>query len=240
MKRSVRKILIATISVCALGLIAVLLVLVFKDTGRAKPNISVNDLTVMKTLVHEYLNERKRAIVSVAPESDPNVSGAPTISPKDMSSELAVRQEEDVNKLLNSRISSSFSDFVVLTELLAIDERADKVILCLRATTYYRNVNNPDKYSATSTDRYFTFDKKGDGWSLTDVKLPFAGTEPPEDEPNVQANEKGTSRVLADPPEQIFDVPHDIAALDAEATKKIVNEWAIDKKAEEAYSQRCL
>ncbi|MBM3298462.1 MAG: hypothetical protein FJY85_00740 [Deltaproteobacteria bacterium] len=236
MHLSHKKLLLSAIIIALLGLLALLLVLVIgRDSGGSDITISVEDLAEMKELAHEYLNERKRAIVSNTPDNDANVADAPVIDPSDMSTELTKRQKEDVGKLLSGGELKVFSDFAVYTKVLDIVEKGDDVVLCLRATTFYRNTADPDIYTSTATDRYFTFTRMGDGWILADVKLTCAGTMPPEDEPNVKPNDKGTSRVLEDLPAYITEVPKEIEGLDEAATRMIINEWALDEEAANNY-----
>jgi hypothetical protein len=49
--------------------------------------------------------------------------------------------------------------------------------------------------------------------------------------------EKGTDRVLANPPKSRFDetfvIPEEVKKLDSEAMEKIKNRWAIDDKTAE-------
>jgi Cu/Ag efflux protein CusF len=206
-----------------------------EPTRGQKITISTDDLAEMKTLVYKYLNERTRMLISPEPEKDPNIAGAPTISPSEMSPELTKRQKEDVEKLKAETHLGTFKNFAILAHVLNIQEEGDKVVLHLGETTYFQ-VAQPGGPSDCSegADYYFIFSRVGGRWILTDVKLPYAGTMPLATEPSVKPNEVGTDRVLADPPEETTVIPEKIKKLDGEATEKIKNGWAIDDQTAEA------
>lgn len=237
---SKKNIAITAFTIAALGLLTLVGVLVaVKKTHRPEVTISVDDLAEMKTLVHKYLNERSRVIVSPDPQNNPNIAGATVIDPSEMSPELAARQKEDVEKLRARGNHGIFDDFATYTEVLDIRKEGDEIVLDIGATTYFRNVplgpyGDLDNYSAVEAERYFTFARKGKRWILTDANLTSAGTMPPPDEPSVEPLEEGSSRVLAKWPGYITEIPQEIKRLDEEATAKITNKWAIDKKASEA------
>lgn len=204
-----------------------------------KITITVDDLAEMKTLAHGYLNERTRMLISSEPDKDPNIAGAPVISPTDMSPELAQRQKEDVEKLKARNNRGCWKNFAISTDVFSILEEGDEVLLGLRKSTFLQLSDQLSSgprhdYSAMADEYYFTFMRIGDRWILTDVKIPFAGTDPPDIEPSVKPLERGTDRVLANPPEDLyesgFEVPEEVKKLDSEATEKIKNRWAIDDK----------
>lgn len=204
--------------------------------------ITVDDLAEMKTLAHGYLNERTIMLISSEPDKNPNIAGAPVISPTDMSPELAERQKEDVEKLKARTDSGSWKNFAILANALSIQEEGNKVVLRLGKTTFLQlsdqlSMPGNGDYSAMANEYYFTFSRIGDRWILTDVKIPFAGTDPPAIEPSVKSLESGTDRVLANPPKDRSDpgfvIPEEVKKLDSEATEKIKNRWAIDDKTAE-------
>lgn len=197
--------------------------------------ISADDLAEMKTLAYEYLNERIRMLISSDPDGDPNIAGAPIISPSEMSPELAKRQKEDVGKLKKETHLGTFKNFAILAHALSIREEGDKVVLHLGESTYFL-LSEPGGPSDCSegADYYFTFSRVGGRWILTDVKLPYAGTMPLDTEPSVKPMEAGTDRVLANPPKQTSVIPEEIKKLDSEAMEKIKNRWAIEDQTAEA------
>jgi hypothetical protein len=232
-----KRIAIAAFTIAALGLLALVGVLVAaRTTHRPKVTISVDDLAEMKTLVHKYLNERNRVAVSHDPRSNPNVAGAPVIDPSEMSPGLAARQKDDVKRLRAGIYGYAFTDdFATFTQVLDIPQRGPDVVLDIADTTYYHYIpanNDPiAQYPGERDRRYYTFTRKGNGWRLTDAKLAGPITEPILIEPGVKPNEKGTSRVLAEKLEWPAAVPKEIKRLDKAATEKIKNKWAIDEKA---------
>ncbi|MBU4302683.1 MAG: hypothetical protein KKE79_04340 [Actinobacteria bacterium] len=239
---SKKKIAITAFTIAALGLLALVGVLVaVRRTHRPKVTISVDDLAEMKTLVHEYLNERARVNFFFAPDPDsnPNVAGAPVIDPSEMSPGLAARQREDVEKLKAGGRDPRSDDFRMFTRVLDIDQQGDEVTLRIYNRTYYNHLlpgtdTEPSiRYLVDGCERFYTFKRKGDGWVLEDVKL-LNVSEPPFDEPNVEPFEKGTARVLAKPPDFVTVIPEEIQKLDEAATRKILNEWTIDLQTREA------
>jgi len=238
---SKKKIAITAFTIAALGLLTLVGVLVVvRITHRPKitiVTISVDDLAEMKTLVHKYLNERRRVNVSPDPQNNPNIAGAPVIDPAEMSPDLAARQKEDVEKLLARGSSGVFDDFAIYTRVKDVYENGDDVVLHISALTSFHNVpigpdGDLDNYSSEVVERYFTFAREGNRWILTDAKLIFGGAMPPSDEPSVEPFEEGSSRVLANPPpfREITMIPKEVKRLDEAATKKIANKWAIDEK----------
>lgn len=206
-----------------------------------KITITVDDLAKMKTLAYGYLNERTRMLISSEPDKDPNIAGAPVISPTDMSPELAERQKEDVEKLkakTTKTNSGTFKNFAILANALSIQEEGDKVVLHLGTSHFYQlSMPGGVGYSTMGDEYYFTFSRIGDRWILTDVKVPYAYIDPSAIEPSVKPMEKGTDRVLANPPKSRFDetfvIPEEVKKLDSEAMEKIKNRWAIDDKTAE-------
>jgi hypothetical protein len=210
-----------------------------------KITITVDDLAKMKTLAYGYLNERTRMLISSEPDKDPNIAGAPVISPTDMSPELAERQKEDVEKLkakTTKTNSGTFKNFAILANALSIQEEGDKVVLHLGTSHFCQlsdQLSGPGAlpYSAMGDEYYFTFSRIGDRWILTDVKIPYAYIDPSAIEPSVKPMEKGTDRVLANPPKSRFEpgfvIPEEVKKLDSEAMEKIKNRWAIDDKTAE-------
>lgn len=160
-----------------LVLLTVAAVVVVEMTKGPNITISVDDLAEMKTLAHEYLNERNCAVVSSDPMGNPNIADAPIIDPADMSPELVLRQMEDVRKLkARSRSFEPWDDFAVLISVYDIQEDGDKVVLEVDVNSYYHLIQSTfdAPYSSEGYDIFFTFTRKGngDGWILTDVKLP--------------------------------------------------------------------
>jgi hypothetical protein len=179
--------------------------------------IPVGDLARMKTLAHEYLNERYRLVISFNPDSNPNVAGAPVIKSSDMSPELAARQKEDLDKLRARRFSGLGDDFATYLQVLDIRREGGSVALYVR-----------DQYSGEGADRYFKFTRKGTGWILTDAKLSFVGDEPPITEPSVESDGKGPYVLSSQ--SYITKIPEEVQKLDDEATGKILNKWAVNRQ----------
>ena len=139
--------------------------------------------------------------------------------------------------------NGSWKNFAIVANVLSIQEEGDKVVLRLGTSHFYQlsdQLSMPGaggNYSAMADEYYFTFSRIGDRWILTDVKIPYAGTDPSCIEPSVKPMEKGTDRVLANPPktryEHGFVIPEEVKKLDSEAMEKIKNRWAIDDKTAE-------
>jgi hypothetical protein len=238
---SKKRIAVAAFTIAALGVLALVGVLVaVRTTHRPKVTISVDDLAEMKTLVHKYLNERNRVAVSHDPQSNPNVAGAPVIDPSEMSPELAARQKEDVEKSRASVNPGCWDDFATFLRVLDIRGAGDDVVLVLRIITFYQVVDpySDPFYSSEGYDLYCTFAQEGNRWILTDAKLDSAGTMPPVTEPSVKPNEKGSSRVLSKWPGYMERIPEKIKRLDEAATVKITNKWALDEKTVEGLQQK--
>jgi len=237
---SKKKIAIAALIVAALVLIAVVGVIAAvgitqKTTRGQKITVSADDLAEMKTLVYEYLNERNRMLVSSEPEKDPNTAGAPIIAASEMSPELAKRQKEDVEKLKAESLPNTFKNFATLVHVINSQEEGDKVVLHTKETTFFQ-LSQPGgpPCSAEEVDYFFTFSRDGSRWILTDVKLAYAGTMPPDIEPSVKPGERGGPRVLENPPTETSVVPEETKKLDQETMDKTKNRWAIDDKTAEA------
>ena len=233
-----RWLVVGLIVVMACGLVVVLLVSL---TSGSAATVSVSDLTQMKTLVHEYLNERNRVYVSQDPQNNPNIAGAPVIAPSEMSPGLAARQKEDVDKLIAKKYPPFWDDFATYAGVVDIRKDGDKTVLDIKDVTFYhfaQATNNPQfhpRYSGEGDEYYFTFSKKGNRWILDDVQLPYAADSmPPGIEPSVQPGESGTARVTAKRPKLIETVPVKIQRLDEAATRQIKNKWVLDKKESES------
>ena len=241
---SKKKIGIAAFTIAALGLLTLVGVLVavrithkpkVTITRRPKVTISADDLAEMKTLAYKYLNERIRMLISSNPDNDQNIAGAPTISPSEMSPELAKRQMEDVEKLKAQTHLGTFKNFAILSHVLNVQEAGDNVVLHLGESTYFQlsQPGGPPCCSA-GDDYYFTFSRVGGRWILKDVKLTYSATMPSDIEPSVESYEEGTDRVLANPPKETSVILEEIKKLDTEAIEKIKNRWAIDDQTAEA------
>ena len=233
---SKKKIAITAFIIAALGLLTLAGVLLVAMPHR--PTVSVDDLAEMKTLAHKYLNERNRLLVSTDPQNNPNIAGAPVIDPSEMSPELAARQKEDVEKLRARGNYGGWDDFATSLGVLDISGEGDDIALCVGIATSYHfaptfyNPTDPNSYPPCSSlgyELYFKFARKGNRWILTDAKLPYAGTDPPDTEPSVKPEEAGTPRVLAHPPKEITKVPEEIERLDIAATTKTLNKWAVSE-----------
>lgn len=200
------------------------------STQGTEVSISADELAGMKRLVHEYLNELNRFAVSSNPDREPEVAGAPVIDPSGMSPALAARQKEDVEKLSSKApVELTQPFFATFTEVRDIREKGDEVVLRIADVNYYRHLS---RYFAEGSERFFTFEREGDGWILADARIvpAFYGF-PPVIEPSVEPFEKGTDRVLSDVPEEIEEVPQRIRELDRAATAEIADKWALDEEA---------
>ncbi|MHB8893939.1 MAG: hypothetical protein ACYC99_02015 [Candidatus Geothermincolia bacterium] len=235
-KLSKKKTAAAALIIAALVTVTIVgLIVALRVTHGKGITISASDLAEMKTLALKYLNERNRALISAEPDRDPNIAGAPIISPSEMSPELAKRQKEDVEKLKAGAHDGTFKNFAILAHVLNIQEEGDKVVLHLGESTYFQ-LSQPGgpPCSAEGADYYLTFSRVGGRWILADVKLPHAGTMPLVTEPSVKPCEAGTDRVLADPPKETSVIPEVVRKLDKDATEQIKSRWAIDDQTAEA------
>jgi hypothetical protein len=235
-KLSKKKTAASALIIAALVLVTIVGVIVaLRVTQGKRITISVGDLVEMKTLAYKYLNERNRMLVSSEPEKDPNVADAPVIASSEMSPELAKLQKEDVAKLKALSLPDTFKNFATLAHVVSIQEKGNTVVLRLGESTYFQpSQPGGPPCSSEGTEYYFTFSRDGNRWILTDVKLLYAGTMPPEIEPSVKPGERGGPRVLENPPQEMRVIPEEIKKLDQEATDKIKNRWAIDDRTAEA------
>lgn len=228
-----KKVAITTITIVVIALLATAGFFIVVMINKKEVDISVDDLAEMKTLAHEYLNERSRLLITSTPENNPKIAGAPVIDPSDMSPELAERQKVDVEKLKairyeNAGVGDDFATYLCVRD---IREEDGKIIVYFRSSIFCHLVQAvPEDYVpywGEGYDFYATYTSKANRWILDDVKLPMVGTMPPAMEPSVEPSEGG---------EYVPDkkIPEKIQNLDREATLQIVNEWAIDEKTSDA------
>lgn len=221
---SAKKITIAAFIIVALGLLTIVGVLMAVTRS---PKVTVDDLAQMKTLAHKYLNERYRLYISSKPQNNPNIADAPVIEPSEMSPELAARQKEDVKKLEARGFGGLDDDFATYLQVSDIRKEGSAIALYIIEQSAIHMINYDDPpYYGEGNDRYFKFARKGNGWILLDAKLLFVGGEPSVTEPSVKSYEKG---VLSNPLE-ITKIPEEVEKLDDEATKKILNKWAVNRQ----------
>ena len=194
--------------------------------------ITVDDLARMKTLAHEYLNERYRLVLSSDPDNNPNIAGAPVIDPSEMSSELATRQKVDVVKLKAKSPSSLGDDYATWLQVTDIRKEGDAVALLVNEGTCVHSIYMGEKFcSGEGIERYFRFARKGSVWLLLDAKpLYEGGCEVPVTEPSIEFREYDGPMVPGPPYTPPARVPEDIKEFDEEATRRIVDEWAVDKQ----------